>query len=151
MPALCTCTGHFLSIHKSSLQEPTSTFVFLGFEFDIEKQEVSVPEKRRRKIRDDIQRILQHPICEFSALEKLRGKLCSLALVCPLTRLNIRAMTHILRYNEEILQAEVLLTPAVMDELETWLHDPFFLQAKRPFSKIGEKDIIFPHMSHMRR
>ena len=125
------------------MQEPTSIFTFLGFEFNVEKQEVSVPEKRKRKIRSDINAIMQHPICEFSALEKLRGKLCSLALVCPLTRLNIRAMTHVLRFNEEILQPEVQLTPAVLDELNTWLNDPFFLDARRPFNKIGEKDIIF--------
>ena len=143
LPALCTSTGHFLSVHKSTLQDPTSIFSFLGFEFNIDRQEISVPEKRKIKIRSDIREILKHPICEFAALEKLRGKFCSLALVCPLTRLNIRSITHALRLHESLLQPEVLLTPAIMNELETWLNDPFFLESKRPFNKIGEKDIVF--------
>ena len=143
LPALCTSTGHFLSIHKSTLQEPSAVFTFLGFEFNINRQEVSLPQKRKDKIRTDIQNLLQHPICNFSDLGKLRGKFCSLALICPLTRLFIRSITHLLRFNEEILQPEVLLTPEVLDELTTWLHDPFFLDARRPFNKIGESDIIF--------
>ena len=143
LPALCTSTGHFLSVHKSTLKEPTSVFSFLGFEFDINKQEMAVPLKRKEKIRSEIQKILAHPICEFAALEKLRGKFCSLALVCPLTRLNIRAITHALTLHENLLQPEIQLTPSVMSELETWLTDPFFLDARRPFSKIGEKDIVF--------
>ena len=143
LPALCTSSGHFLSIHKSTLQKPASVFSFLGFEFDIEKQKVSVPLKRKEKIRSNIREILKHPICNFAELEKLRGKFCSLALVCPLTRLNIRAITHVLTLHESLLQPEVLLTPSVIDELNTWLSDPFFLDAERPFNKIGEKDIIF--------
>ena len=143
LPAICTSTGHFLSVHKSTLNEPTSVFSFLGFEFNIEKQEISVPLKRKEKIRSDIRQLLSHPICEFSALEKLRGKFCSLALVCPLTRLNIRSITHALMLHEGLLQPEILLTPAIMSELETWLTDPFFLEARRPFNKIGEKDIVF--------
>ena len=115
----------------------------MGFEFNIDKQEISVPQKRKEKIRADIRQIMSHPICNFSALEKLRGKFCSLALVCPLTRLNIRAITHVLALNEHILQPELLLTPSVLAELETWLTDPFFLDARRPFNKVGEKDIVF--------
>ena len=102
-----------------------------------------MPSKRKDKIRSDIRNILSFPICEFSALEKLRGKFCSLALVCPLTRLNIRSITHTLTLSENLLQPEIQLTPAVIDELNTWLNDPFFLEAERPFNKIGEKDIIF--------
>ena len=143
LPALCTSTGHFLSIHKSTLQKPASIFSFLGFEFNIEAQRVSVPEKRKNKIRSDIKNLLRAPICNFSDLEKLRGKLCSLALVCPLTRLNIRAMTASLTLGEQLLQPDIQLTPAIIEELETWLYDPFFLEAERPFDKIGEKDIVF--------
>ena len=132
-----------MSIHKSTLQEPASIFSFLGFEFNIEAQKISVPDKRKIKLRNDIRKILSHPTCDFASLEKLRGKLCSLALVCPLTRLNIRAMTHSLTLNEALIQPELQLTPALMSELETWLNDPLFLDAERPFNRIGEKDIIF--------
>ena len=143
LPALCTSTGHFLSVHKSTLQNPTSIFTFLGFEFNVEAQEISVPASRKEKIRAAIQKILKEPVCEFSALEKLRGKFCSLALICPLTRLNIRAITHALKYNEYLMQPEVQLTPPIIDELYVWLQDPLFLDARRSFNKIGEKDIIF--------
>ena len=143
LPALCTSCGHFLSIHKSTLQEPASIFTFLGFQFDVDRQILSVPEKRKVKIRADIRHILGHPLCAFADLEKLRGKLCSLALVCPLTRMTIRAMTHLLSLNEQLVQPEVQLTPSVMSELEMWLNDPLFLEAERPFNKIGETDIIF--------
>ena len=143
LPALCTSCGHFLSIHKSTLQEPASVFTFLGFQFDIERQVVSVPEKRKRKIRSDISQLLTHPVCDFADLEKLRGKLCSLALICPLTRMTIRSMTHLLSLSEHLVQPDIQLTPNVLAELETWLLDPLYLNAERPFNKIGETDIIF--------
>ena len=52
-------------------------------------------------------------------------------------------MTHSLTLNEALIQPELQLTPALMSELETWLNDPLFLDAERPFNRIGEKDIIF--------
>ena len=94
--ALCTATGHFLSVHKANLDRPASVFTYLGFEFDVPKQILRVPEARRDKIRTHIREILQHPICDFHELEKLRGRLCSLILVCPLTKLYIREITAVL-------------------------------------------------------
>lgn len=132
-----------MSIHKSTLQEPASIFTFLGFQFDVDRQIISVPDKRKAKIRIEIERLLSHPICDFTNLERLRGKLCSLALVCPLTRMTIRSMTHVLSISEHLVQPEIQLTPPVLEELETWLNDPLFLDAQRPFDKIGETDIIF--------
>ena len=125
------------------MANPAEVFTFLGFEIDIPKQEVRVPEARKIKIRNQLQEILAHPVCEFSQLEKMRGRMCSLALVCPLTRLYIRHITHVLSLSEHLLQPEVLLTPDLMDELNVWLNDPLFLDSSRPFKKVGEIDLDF--------
>ena len=94
--ALCTSTGHFLSVHKANLGNPKRVFTYLGFEFDVPRQVLRVPDSRREKIRAQIQEICSHPICDFHELEKLRGRLCSLLIICPLTRLYIREMTNVL-------------------------------------------------------
>ena len=162
LPALCTATGHFLSIHKgktspilliknlllknlflANLDAPAEIFTFLGFEIDIPRREVRVPESRKNKIREQLKEILSHPICDFNLLEKMRGKMCSLALVCPLTRLYIRQITHALSLAESLVQPEVALTPELMDELNHWVQDPLFLDSCRPFEKIGEIDLDF--------
>ena len=115
----------------------------MGFEIDIPKQEVRVPEIRKEKIRRQLEEILSQPMCDFGLLEKMRGRMCSLALVCPLTRLYIRQITHALSLAENLLQPEVALTPELMDELNVWRSDPLFLDSSRPFSKVGEIDLDF--------
>ena len=115
----------------------------MGFEIDIIKQEVRVPPERKEKIRNRLREIISKPICEFNALEKMRGKLCSLALICPLTRLYIREITHILSLAEKLLQPEVIITPDLIDELNVWLKDPLFLDTSRPFCQVGEIDLDF--------
>ena len=82
-------------------------------------------------------------MCDFSALEKMRGKMCSLALVCPLTRLYIRQITYALSLAENLVQPEVALTPDLIDELNIWMSDPLFLDSSRPFNQIGEMDLDF--------
>ena len=127
----------------ANLDTPARVFTFLGFEVDIPKQIVRVPEKRKEKIRNLAAEILSRPICEFNQLEKLRGKLCSLMLVCPLTRLFIRQITHHLTLAENLLQPEVMLTPELMDEITQWVVDPYFLTCEREFNRIGEVDLDF--------
>ena len=36
---------------------------------------------------------------------------------------------------------ELMITPALVEELETWLTDPYFLHSSRKFKEIHEKDI----------
>ena len=115
----------------------------MGFEIDIPKREVRVPESRKIKIREQLAEILSHPMCDFNLLEKMRGKMCSLALVCPLTRLYIRQITHALSLAESLVQPEVALTPELMEELHVWMDDPLFLDNRRPFDRIGEIDLDF--------
>ena len=76
-------------------------------------------------------------------LEKMRGKLCSLSIICPLTRLYIREITHLLCLAERLLQPEVIVTPGLIDELNVWLSDPLFLDSCRPFNRVGEIDLDF--------
>ena len=70
-------------------------------------QILRVPEKRKTKIRDQIARILLKPCCEFHDLEKLRGRLCSLIILCPLTRLYIREMTKALTLGISLSPAKI--------------------------------------------
>ena len=125
------------------MDAPAEVFTFLGFEIDIPNREVRVPMKRKEKIRTQLAEILSHPMCDFNLLEKMRGKMCSLALVCPLTRLYIRQITHALALAESLVQPEVALTPELMDELNVWVQDPLFLESRRPFDRIGEIDLDF--------
>lgn len=46
-----TSTGHFLSLNKSHLNRPQTTFVYLGIEFDVPRQLIRIPSKRKEKIR----------------------------------------------------------------------------------------------------
>ena len=96
-------------------------------------------------------------IVTFDDLEKLRGRLVSISLVCPLSRLYIREMNRLLQIGEEylhvklfqsqnfnlsfILKYELMITPDLVEELLTWLHDPYFLDSCRNFSEVHEKDI----------
>ena len=162
LPALCTATGHFLSVHKgktyilefilfqiyfkfgsANLAEPAQVFTFLGFEVDIIQRKVRVPEKRKIKIRNLLAHVTSKPMCDFHDLEKLRGKLCSLNLICPLTRLYIRECNHLLALSEGILQPDVMVTPDLLDELQVWAEDPFFLDCERDFDRVGEVDLEF--------
>ena len=34
-----------------------------------------------------------------------------------------------------------MITPDLLSEIETWLHDPYFLESKRNFTEVHEKDI----------
>ena len=47
--------------------------------------------------------MLTRPIVTFDDLERLRGRLVSISLVCPLARLYIREMNQALQYGEEAL------------------------------------------------
>ena len=48
--------------------------------------------------------MLSQIIVTFDDLERLRGRLVSIAIVCPLTRLFIREMNAVLKVGEENLQ-----------------------------------------------
>ena len=114
LPALCTATGHYLSVHKANLAAPSGEFKFLGFWFDCARQELSIPDSRKEKIRTAIQDILSRPFCDFAALEKLRGMLCAVIEVCPYSCLYIREMTASLVHGMEVLNPFIMLTPALI-------------------------------------
>ena len=40
-----------------------------------------------------------------------------------------------------LYQYELQITPDLVSELETWLHDPYFLESRRNFTEIHEQDI----------
>ena len=125
------------------MANPSRLFTFLGFEVDLDQRKVRVPEKRKIKIRELLQKIISQPVCDFHELERLRGKLCSLNLICPLTRLYIRECNHLLGLSEGILQPDVMVTPELIDELTIWATDPFFLDCERAFDRVGEIDLEF--------
>ena len=49
--SMSTSTGHFLSLNKSHLNRPQTVFVYLGIEFDVPRQLIRIPSKRKEKIR----------------------------------------------------------------------------------------------------
>ena len=99
--------------------------------------------------------MLTRPIVTFDDLERLRGRLVSISLVCPLARLYIREMNQALQYGEEALlvitlwknfsyfkfQYELQITPDLLEEIETWIKDPYFLESRRNFTEVHEQDI----------
>ena len=71
--ALCTASGHFLSLHKANVKEPVPVFQYLGYEFDCPKLEIRLPAKRKVKMRNLLRDMLAKPRLEFQDLEKFRG------------------------------------------------------------------------------
>ena len=103
--SLSTSTGHFLSLNKSHLNTARDVFVYLGIEFDVPAQKVRIPLVRKVKIRDLLTVLLADlDHIPFHSLEKLRGMLVSILLVCPLSALYIREMNRVLAAAEEQLQ-----------------------------------------------
>ena len=107
--ALCTSVGTFMSTHKANLETPAPVFDFLGFRFDCPKLELSVKPARREKILKQIQTIRNHLTVRFDDLESLRGRLVSIALVCPFSRLYTREMNRLLQIAEAHLQVRVTI------------------------------------------
>ena len=101
---MSTSVGTYLSTHKANLREPAAEFDFLGFHFDCPKLLVSVKASRKEKIKKQLEDILQSPIVRFDDLEKLRGRLISISLICPFARLFIREMNRLLQISEKYLQ-----------------------------------------------
>ena len=142
---MSTSTGHFLSLNKSHLNRPQTVFVYLGIEFDVPKQVIRVPEKRKTKIRNLLTLILADLECiPFHSLEKLRGMLISIAMVCPLARLYIREMNRALQHAEDYLQDSIISDPALAAELEVWRDRPLMLDHQNDMHRHAEMDIIPP-------
>ena len=96
--------GTYLSTHKANLREPAAEFDFLGFHFDCPNLLVSVKASRKEKIQAQIQNMFTSIIVCFDELEKLRGRLISISLICPFARLYIREMNRLLQVAEKYLQ-----------------------------------------------
>ena len=111
--------GTFLSTHKANLETPAPVFDFLGFRFDCPHLELSVKPKRREKIQNQLREIRSHFTVQFDELERLRGRLVSIALICPFSRLYTREMNRVLQVAEA------------------------HLQVIRPFYELGIPNIIF--------
>ena len=103
--ALCTSVGTYLSTHKGNLEAPAPVFDFLGFRFNCPDLELSVKPGRREKIKNQLQTIQKQLTVSFDELERLRGRLVSIALVCPFSRLYTREMNRVLQVAEAHLQA----------------------------------------------
>ena len=101
---MSTSVGTFLSTHKANLKDPAPCFDFLGFHFDCPNLLLSVKASRKEKIRVQLQEILTSLVVKFDDLEKLRGRLVSISLVCPFSRLYIREMNRLLQIAESNLQ-----------------------------------------------
>ena len=79
-------------------------FDFLGFRFDCPRMELSIKPARKEKIHTQLTEILTACVTTFDELERLRGRLVSVALVCPLSRLYTREMTRVIQLAEAHLQ-----------------------------------------------
>ena len=71
--ALCTCTGHFLSLHKANVQEPVAVFNFLGYEFNCPEMKLRLSNKRKIKMKKHLEHILYKEKVAFHDLERFRG------------------------------------------------------------------------------
>ena len=69
---------------------------------------LSVKKSRKEKIRLQLTEVLSQLTVKFDDLEKLRGRLISISLVCPFSRLFIREMNRLLQLAEANLQVHAL-------------------------------------------
>ena len=90
LAALCTASGHFLSLEKSSLA-PRLVFDYLGVRIDCSSGHLSIPPKKKEKFLKLAEDILEFPqrVC-YHDLEKLRGRAVSFGAVVPHMSLFIR-------------------------------------------------------------
>ena len=144
--ALCTASGHFLSLHKANVKAPVPVFRYLGYEFDCPKLEIRLPEKRKIKMRNLLHGMLAKPRLEFQDLEKFRGMAISLALICPLALLYIREMTRVLTTAGQRLQFDFETDFLLREELNSWDTENFLIDARRNFGQVQEKDIVMGSM-----
>ena len=143
IPSLSTSSGHFLSLGKSNLTEKQTQFIYLGIEFDLPREKIRVPEKRKLKIKDLLADLLSNlNSIPFHSLERLRGKLISILIVCPLAKLYIREMNRVLAEHEaemsEIIQSDFALEM----ELRQWQQNPIMLDHENDLHRHGEIDLI---------
>ena len=61
---------------------------------------------RKEKILAQLQQLQKQFTFTFDELERLRGRLVSISLVCPLSRLYTREMNRVLQIAEENLQVQ---------------------------------------------
>ena len=141
--SLSTSTGHFLSLGKSNLTEKQTQFVYLGIEFDLPREKIRVPEKRKVKIKDLLNDLLSNlDSIPFHSLERLRGKLISILIVCPLAKLYIREMNRVLAEHEAQLSEVIQCDLALEMELRQWHQNPIMLDHENDLHRHGEIDLI---------
>ena len=78
----------------------------------------------------------------FHTLEKLRGKLVSVLLVCPLARLYIREMNAHLAEAEKQLQTSIKGSVELGVELHHWRNNKHMLDHENNMHRHQEIDII---------
>ena len=78
----------------------------------------------------------------FHSLERLRGKLISILIVCPLAKLYIREMNRVLAAAELTLTPVLKADTALELELRHWKNNPIMLDHENDLHRTGEMDII---------
>jgi hypothetical protein len=116
---LIACGG-FIS-RKKSTPKCSKQINFLGFNIDTENETISIPPEKWEKFQVEINEIYYSKEVPFKVIEKLRGKMCSFAIVVQNLRLYIRRVTESLALAEKHGWPNIKIDQRIKDDLYFWI------------------------------
>ncbi|EAU91389.2 hypothetical protein CC1G_07424 [Coprinopsis cinerea okayama7 len=99
-------------------------FQYIGFLWDLERKEVSLPDDKRLKFRERTRRFLDnfegHQSCTLKDVEKIHGSLCHVAFVHIEGRSRLAALSNFATSFKESYLAKRFLPDPVIRDLRWW-------------------------------
>ena len=107
--------------YAKSCFTPTKQLLWLGFQLDLERGQMTVPHKKLDLLKEQIAKAMEGRELPAMALASVIGKILSMSLgLRPVTRLMTRGMYTVLNARASWFQ-QILLTSDVRKELAFWL------------------------------
>ena len=107
--------------YAKSCFTPTKQLLWLGFQLDLERGQLTVPHKKLDLLKEQIAKAMEGRELPAMALASVIGKILSMSLgLGPVTRLMTRGMYTVLNARASWFQ-QVLLTSGAREELAFWL------------------------------
>lgn len=123
------CQLGFIINYQKSCLEPTQKCKFLGFYFDTVNLTISLPEEKRKKIAQLVQKFSLLPTCTIRDFSQLIGVLVS---ACPAVKYGFlytktleRQKFIMLKNNNNNYNAKIKMPTCILNDLNWWKHNIF--------------------------
>jgi len=110
--------GYFLNIAKSVL-EPVQSLVFLGMIIDTEKMSFFLTEKRKEKLKNVRQMILQSKKVPVAVIQKFTGLCISMCLAIPGAKLYTSVCNQAIS-NATVNCSDIIIDEKLREEVQFW-------------------------------